>query len=387
MLNFNDTEIAFASKTNQQLKKAYWLFKLVGNARLVSFGKWGTSVALQLGLPIKGIVKKTVYEQFVGGETIDDCEDTIQKMMDYSVHSILDYSVEGMKSETDFEATTHKIIETIEFGAQNKGLPFAVFKVTGLSRFALLEKVSAHQNLTEEERAEFEKTKERVKRICEAAVQHQVALLIDAEESWIQPAIDQMALDMMRTFNQQKACIFNTLQMYRWDRLGYLKELQQLSKKENWHCGLKLVRGAYMEKERERAEELGYKDPIQPNKQASDSDYNAGLEVMIKHLDNMALVAGSHNEESMLVLSELLAKNNFSKNDSRVWFSQLYGMSDHLSFNLAKNGYNVVKYLPFGPIKKTLPYLIRRAEENTSAAGQTSRELLLIQKEMKRRGL
>lgn len=387
MLNFEDTKTAFATKSDTQLKKAYWLFKLVASQKLVSFGKWSSALAMKIGLPIKGMVKSTVYDQFVGGETIDECKSTINELKAHGVYSILDYSVEGAKSENDFDQTTAKTIETIEYGAANGGVPFAVFKVTGIARFGLLHKVSDGKVLTEGENGEYLKVKQRIKDICQKGADNNIAILIDAEESWIQQAIDDLALEMMRHFNREKCMVFNTLQMYRWDRLDYLKEIKAVAEKDNFLCGVKLVRGAYMEKERERAYDFGYKSPIQPDKEATDRDYDLAIEFCLTHHTTVCLVAGSHNEQSTRELTELMKKHGVEKSSPHIWFSQLYGMSDNLSFNLAKDGYNVVKYLPFGPIEKTLPYLIRRAEENTSAAGQTNRELKLIEKELKRRGI
>lgn len=387
MVNFDDTKTAFANKSDSQLKKAYWLFKLVASQKLVSFGKWSSALAMKIGIPIKGMVKATVYDQFVGGETIDECEKTIKDLYQYGVHSILDYSVEGAKTEGAFDETMEKTIQTIKYGASHDGVPFAVFKVTGVARFALLQKVSEGKKLSDAESKEFEKAKNRIETICKEAGDQHISILIDAEESWIQPAIDDLALEMMRKLNKDECIVYNTAQMYRWDRLEYIKQIHEIAEKENFYCGLKLVRGAYMEKERERAYEMGYKSPIQPDKESTDKDYDLAVEYIIANHSKLFLMAGSHNEESNRRLTQLMEKHGLEKSSKNVWFSQLYGMSDNLSFVLAKDGYNVVKYLPFGPIEKTLPYLIRRAEENTSAAGQTTRELNLIQKEMKRRGI
>ena len=387
MVNFDDTKTAFVTKSDTQLKKAYWLFKLVASQKMVSFGKWSSALAMKIGIPIKGMVKATVYDQFVGGETIDECEQTINELHKHRVHSILDYSVEGAKSDDDFDETMEKTIQTIKYGGARPGVPFAVFKVTGVSRFALLQKVSEGKLLSDAENKEYIRAKKRVERICREAADQHVSILIDAEESWIQKAIDDLALEMMSTLNKDECIVYNTAQMYRWDRLNYIKELRALAEKENFYCGLKLVRGAYMEKERERAYDMGYKSPIQPDKESTDRDYDLAIEYILENNKRLYLMAGSHNEESTRILTELMKKHGLPKESPNVWFSQLYGMSDNLSFILAKEGYNVVKYLPFGPIEKTLPYLIRRAEENTSAAGQTTRELKLIEKEMKRRGI
>lgn len=387
MVDFEDTETAFASKSDSQLKKAFWLFKFVASQSMVSFGKWSSALAMKVGLPIKGIVKSTVYDQFVGGETIEDCAKTIAELKSHGVYSILDYSVEGAKTEAALENTAQHIIETIHFGARQEGVPFAVFKMTGVVRFGLLEKLNENRLLSESENKEYIKARDRVERICREAYEAGLSIFIDAEETWIQEPIDRLAEEMMAKFNKEWCCVFTTLQMYRWDRLEYLKDLYHMAQDGDFLVGVKLVRGAYMEKERERAYHLGYESPIQPDKEATDRDYDAAVVYCIEHADRLSLIAGSHNEESARKLTELMAENGLEKGDKRVWFSQLYGMSDNLSFNLAKDGYNTVKYLPFGPVEETLPYLIRRAEENTSAAGQTSRELKLIQREMQRRGL
>ena len=387
MVDFEDTKTAFVTKSDSQLKKAFWLFKFVANQKMVSFGKWSSAMAMKVGLPIKGLVKSTVYDQFVGGETIEDCARTVAELKSYGVYSILDYSVEGARSENALENTAQRIIETIHFGATQEGVPFAVFKMTGIVRFGLLEKLNKNKVLSEAENKEYIRAIKRVEKICQEAHDAGLSIFIDAEETWVQESIDRMCEDMMEKFNKKKCVVFTTLQMYRWDRLEYLKDLYNMAVDGDYLVGVKLVRGAYMEKERERAYHMGYESPIQPDKEATDRDYDEAVKYCIEHADRISVIAGSHNEESAQKLADLMLKNGLAKNDKRVWFSQLYGMSDNLSFNLAKEGYNTVKYLPFGPVEETLPYLIRRAEENTSAAGQTSRELNLIKKEMDRRGL
>lgn len=387
MVDFEDTKTAFVTKSDSQLKKAFWLFRFVANQKMVSFGKWSSALAMKVGLPIKGIVKSTVYDQFVGGETIEDCAKTVAELKAHGVYSILDYSVEGAKSEDALENTAQHIIETIHFGAKQEGVPFAVFKMTGVVRFGLLEKLSENKVLSEAENKEYIRAVKRVERICREAHEAGLSIFIDAEETWVQEPIDRMCEDMMEKFNKERCTVFTTLQMYRWDRLEYLKDLYNMAVDGNFLVGVKLVRGAYMEKERERAYHMGYESPIQPDKEATDRDYDAAVKYCIEHADRISVIAGSHNEGSAQKLANLMTENGLAKNDKRIWFSQLYGMSDNLSFNLAKEGYNTVKYLPFGPVEETLPYLIRRAEENTSAAGQTSRELNLIKKEMERRGL
>lgn len=387
MPNFNNTETAFALKSNAQLKRAYWLFKLVANRSLVSFGKGLTNLAFKLRLPIKSLVKATIYDQFVGGESIEECRYVIDNLHAHNVHALLDYSAEGKETEKDFEACKQKILDTIAYAKSKDGMPFAVFKVTGLARFALLEKVSANGKLNKTETAEWDRAKTRIEEICKAGFDENIRVLIDAEETWIQDAIDRLVQDMMLKYNRKKVIIFNTLQMYRTDRLDFLKASLNHAVEHNYYCGLKLVRGAYMEKERARAKEMNYPDPIHKTKKDSDICYDAGTAFLLDHLDRMSLFAGTHNENSSAILADLIVEKGLAKNHEHIWFSQLYGMSDNLTFNLANDGYNVVKYVPFGPVSDTLPYLIRRAEENTSAAGQTGRELRLIKMELERRRL
>ena len=384
-VSFENTEIAFKAKSTSDLQKSYWLFKLVGNNVLVKLGPTLLNVAFFLRLPIKSIIKNTIFEQFCGGESIMDCEERIQSLAKYNVQTILDYSVEGESSKENFDLTANEIIKTIERAKGDENIPFAVFKTSGLARIELLEKVSSNISLNENEKREFELLKDRVKIICQKAYDLDVRIFIDAEESWIQNTIDDLATSMMRKYNSEKAIVYNTLQMYRWDRIAFLKQSYADAENGNYYLGLKIVRGAYMEKERERAEKLGYSSPIQKDKISCDKDYDLALAYCINHIDKISLCAGTHNEESSLKLIDLMKEYNILKDDKRVYFSQLLGMSDHISFNLADKGYNVVKYMPYGPVKLVMPYLIRRAQENTSISGQTGRELSLIIKEKVRR--
>ncbi len=386
MINFDNTEIAFAGKSNKDLKRAYWLFKMIGNSSLVTVGKGLTNFAFALHLPVKGVIKSTIFKQFCGGETIADSRDTIEQLAAHNVKTILDYSIEGKESLEDFEATVQEIIATIETGANDPSVPFAVFKITGISRFSILEKANdSNSELTDADKAEITATIDRIDRICKAAYDHQQPLFIDAEESWIQDFIDRTVRLMMAKYNSERAIVYNTVQMYRHDRLDFLnKEIEQ-AKQAGFKLGIKLVRGAYMEKERERADERGYPSPIQPDKSSCDKDFDAALELMMNNLDQMSICAGTHNENSSLLLTKLIQEKGIDKGDERVYFAQLLGMSDHISFNLAHHGYNVAKYVPYGPVREVMPYLIRRADENTSVAGQTGRELSLIIKERKRR--
>ena len=383
MVSFDNTENAFKAKSNSDLNRSYWLFKMVGNPTLVTFGAKTAPIGLAIGF--KGLIKNTIFKQFVGGETINECDKTIAELGNYNIGTILDYSVEGKETEADFDACCKETIETIHKAKNDIHIPFCVFKVTGLARFALLEKVSSKANLTELETTEFDKVKQRVNLISKEAHAADKPIFIDAEESWIQPAIDDLANENTALFNKEKAIIYNTFQLYRKDRLDYLKQTIANGKTNGYHVGAKLVRGAYMEKERARAIEKKYPSPIQDSKEKSDIDYNAALEECIKNISIMGLCAGTHNERSSLFLVELLNKYAISNSDKRIYFSQLLGMSDHISYNLALENYNVAKYVPYGPVKEVLPYLMRRAQENTSVKGQTGRELSLIIKEKERR--
>ncbi len=386
MISFDNTEIAFKSKTNSQLAKAFWLFKMVGNPKLVKFGKVATDVALRFHLPINSIVKATIFQQFCGGENIQECTPTINALGAFGIGTILDYSVEGKTSNEEFEQTTLEIIETIKRGENDPFIPFAVFKVTGISRFSLLEKCNLSiENLTKEEELEYYDVVNRVDRICKEGFERNVPVFIDAEETWIQDVIDRLAHEMMLKYNVNRPIVYNTVQMYRHDRLAHLQEAVERAQKDGIYYGVKLVRGAYMEKERARALALNYLDPIQPNKESTDKDYNLALDLIFKNISHIGLCAGTHNEFSAKYVSELIAQNNIDINNPHIYVAQLLGMSDHISFNLASAGLNVAKYVPYGPVKEVIPYLIRRAEENTSVAGQTSRELGLIIKERQRR--
>jgi len=383
MISFDNTENAFKAKTDSELSHSYWLFKLISNPLLVKAGAGLGPLALNIGF--KGLIKGTIFKQFVGGENINDCSETIKELGKYNIGTILDYSVEGKESEKDFDNCLHETLETITKAKGDKNIPFCVFKVTGLARFALLQKVSAGQVLTDPEKKEWERVKDRVHTICGAAYQNDQCIFIDAEESWIQNAIDSLANENMAAFNKSKAIVYNTFQLYRSDRLDYLKESIQQGKTNSYFIGAKLVRGAYMEKERKRAQEMGYPSPIQPNKEKTDGDYDAALKLCMENIDVMGICAGTHNEKSSLYLVQLMKEKNISPSDQRVYFSQLLGMSDHISYNLSLDGYNDAKYVPYGPLKDVMPYLIRRAQENTSVKGQTGRELNLIMKEKARR--
>ncbi|MFD0940925.1 proline dehydrogenase family protein [Pedobacter boryungensis] len=386
-INFDNTEIAFRNKTNGELNQAYWLFKMIGSNFLTKVGPPITNFLLNIGFPIKGAIKATIFKQFCGGETINECEHTIEQLSLGNVGTILDYSVEGEDEEEVFNFTCEEIIRTIHRADGDPRVPITVFKITGIGRFALLEKLDAKQELTTTEAEEFKRVKARCEKICQAAFDKQVPIMIDAEETWIQDTIDELALEMMTKFNKEKLVVYNTYQMYRHDKLADLKADYHIAKETGFILGVKMVRGAYMEKERKRAAEMGYPSPIQPDKAATDKDYDESLRFCVKHIDQIAFVCGTHNEESSRLLTELIDENNIPHNHPHIYFAQLLGMSDNLSFNLSDAGYNVAKYVPYGPIKAVMPYLFRRAQENTSVAGQTGRELGLISKEKSRRKL
>ena len=384
---FDNTADAFALKSDTELDRAYFLFRMIASQPLVRIGTAVTNFALNLHLPVEGLIRATVFDHFCGGTTEEDCLPVVDKMFTKGVSSVLDYSVEAKEEEAEFDKALEKTLKTIEFAKERKAIPFAVFKPTGFGRFDLWVKLGEGQQFTEEETAEWNRVVERFETVCKIAHANDVALLIDAEESWMQDAADDLVADMMRKYNKDKPVVFNTLQMYRWDRLDYLKKLHAQAQQEGFYIGMKVVRGAYMEKENKRAEEKGYPTPICPSKTATDENYNNAIKYMADHIDKMAIFAGTHNEDSSYLLMRIMKEKGLQPNDERVWFGQLYGMSDNISFNLAAHGYNVAKYLPFGPVRDVMPYLIRRAEENTSVAGQTSRELNLISAERKRRKL
>ncbi len=384
-LSFENTEIAFRHSSNNALKRAYWLFKIINVNFLVKIGPPITNFAINIGLPVKGLIKATIFNHFCGGETIAECGNTIKNLAKGGVGTILDYSIEGEDDEQVFDHTRDEIIRTIERASGDKAVPITVFKVTGVGRFSLLEKLDAAQGLTADEQEEWKKVQQRVLDICDKAYKLSIPVMVDAEETWIQKTIDLLALDMMSRFNKEKAIVYNTYQMYRHDKLQSIKDDYQQAVDEGFILGAKIVRGAYMEKERRRAAEQGYPSPIQPNKEAADEDYNAALKFCVDHIERIAFVAGTHNEQSCQLLAELLSDKNVDPKNPHVYFSQLLGMSDNLSFNLANANYNVAKYVPYGPIKAVLPYLFRRAQENTAIAGQMSRELSLIVKETRRR--
>ena len=386
-LDFQDTATAFSDKSDAQLREKYRLFKMLNSPFLNAVGSGMAKFALSLGLPVEGLIKATIFEQFCGGETIEECDQTIESLGNSHVGTILDYSVEGKSTEEDFEFTKDEIIRTIKRAKDDPNIPFAVFKVTGIAPLGTLERLSAKKKLDAKSQAKCERIHRRVSEICEYAYSIGQPVFIDAEDSWIQDAIDRLAAEMMEQFNRETAIVFNTVQMYRTDRLQYLKNSRHQAKNDGYILAVKLVRGAYMEKERERATEMGYPSPIHENKAATDADYNGALEYCMRHFKDVAFVAATHNEISTQRLAALMHELGISPNHPNIFFSQLYGMGDNISYVLAKDGFNVSKYVPYGPVADAVPYLIRRAHENSAAAGQVSRELEMIERELKRRKL
>tara|TARA_B110001452_G_scaffold116989_1_gene97103 strand:- start:268 stop:1440 length:1173 start_codon:yes stop_codon:yes gene_type:complete len=386
MINFDDTKAVFAHKSNRELRKSYYLFSILQHSLLVKIGSLLLKISFFLRIPIKKIIKMTIFNQFCGGENIQDCSKKINELSQFGIGTILDYSVEGKENESDFEKTKEEIIQTIFLSAKNSKIPFTVFKITGLGKSSLIEKASLDfQSLDDNELVELNLVAMRVDEICKAASENQVSVFVDAEDSWYQDYIDQVVESMIFRYNNKFSIVFNTIQLYRKDRLQYMKGLISRCNLNGKHLGLKLVRGAYMEKERDQATKKNYPDPIQKDKRATDNDFTKAVEFCIENIETVSLCLGTHNEKSVLHLTDLMKKSAFNKNDSRIWFAQLLGMSDHISFNLSKEGYNVAKYVPYGPIKEVIPYLIRRAEENTSVSGQTGRELSLIKIEVENR--
>jgi proline dehydrogenase len=401
LISFDDTENAFAYKSEKELKRARFIFKTMSYQGLVKLGTRITPWAIRSGLPVNGLIRETIFKQFVGGETLEQTATVAKKLGEYGVQVILDYGVEGGQGEKAFDHATDEFIRVITYAATQPNIPYMSVKVTGIARFGLLEKLDhsvelnagslmnrfakALESLTAEEKIEWQKTQERLLRICSTAAEKNVGVFIDAEETWIQDPVDVITILMMEKFNNNRVVVYNTLQLYRHDRLQFLKDSYEAALQRNFVLGAKLVRGAYMEKERQRAAQMNYPSPIQPDKEATDRDFNAAIQFCIDHIDRIALVVASHNEYSNLFTTQLLREKALPLNHEHVHFSQLYGMSDNITFNLAKVGCHVSKYLPFGPIKDVIPYLMRRAQENTSVKGQTGRELGLIKKEIERR--
>ncbi len=385
-IDFNNTEVAFSSKSNYDLNKAYVLFKTIASPSIVKMGEKMLNIALSIHFPINWAVKPTIYSHFVGGESIENSNKAIRKLEEHNIKAILDYSVEGKEEPEDIQLAFEETLRAIKNAGKDANIPFCVFKPTAMGRSIVLEKASAKAaDMTEKEKGEEQQFRDRIHELCKTAYENDIPILIDAEHSWFQGIIDEATNKEMAEFNKKKPIVFNTFQMYRHNRLEFLKESYQMAIDGGYYLGAKFVRGAYMEMERERAEKKGYEDPIQPNKEATDRDYNAALKFCIDHIEKIKIFNGTHNEYSTQYMIDMMEDKGLAKDDDRCWFSQLYGMSDHISFNIGKAGYNVAKYLPYGPVKHVMPYLLRRAEENTSAQGQSGRELSLIMAEKKRR--
>lgn len=385
IIDFNNSEISFKNKKNKELREAYLLFKVMNNPFMVKMGKHLTNFAFSIHLPIEWIIRNTIYKYFVGGSSIEDCAKTIDKLSAQKVGTILDYAAEGEEKEEFFDNTFEQVMKTIDFAHKHKNVPFSVFKVTGIGRFDLFVKVSENQELTEEEKKEYERFENRVKSIFEKGNKLNIPILVDAEHSWIQPMLDKMVMKYMAIYNKDKAIVQNTYQMYRHDSCQRLRDHHKMALEGKFKFGLKIVRGAYMEIERKRAQENNYPSPIQPDKGATDRDFNNMIKYLVENVDTIDFMVATHNEGSSALLAKLMQEHNLPKDHPSIYFSQLYGMSDHITNNLAEKGYNVVKYVPYGEVKTMMPYLFRRAEENSSVKGQTSRELNLISGEIKRR--
>ncbi|GAB3265320.1 proline dehydrogenase family protein [Larkinella harenae] len=384
-ISFEDTSIAFSSQSNGKLRKTYWLFALMNQGWLVNLGTFFIKLAFKLQLPVKKLIKRTIFEQFCGGETIRDCEKTIQKLHTGRIGTILDYSVEGEDSEVSFDETVLEILRTIERASESNAIPFSVFKVTGVASTELLEKVQTGDRLTQEEQEAFERVRQRIDTLCRRASERHIRIFIDAEESWIQDTIDRLAYEMMDRYNHQECIVYNTYQLYRSDILENLKKCTETARAKGYFLGAKLVRGAYIEKERIRAHEGEYLDPIHTTKAETDRDFNEAVEFSLVNRDTVSICLGTHNEYSCQYCLNRMQELRIAPNDTHIWFAQLLGMSDNISYNLAHAGYNVAKYVPYGPVEAVMPYLFRRAAENKSIAGQSSREYLLVKKELLRR--
>jgi proline dehydrogenase len=390
-ISFDNTENAFAYKTDKELKMARFLFSSMGFQWVVDAGVRLTPFAMKTGLPVRGLIRKTIFKQFVGGETLEETAAVGDILSKFGVAVILDYGVEGKEGEANFDKTTEEFIRVIDYAATRQNIPFISIKVTGFARFKLLERLHEAPRLrsgihdNEAEIDEWQRVKNRMHRICSVAAEKNIGVLVDAEESWIQDPVDRLTIEMMEIFNKEKPVVYNTIQLYRQDRLDFLKLSHRIALQQKFVLAVKLVRGAYMEKERARASSKGVRSPIQPDKQSTDEDYDAAVNFCITNIENVACIVATHNEKSNLSAVQLIEERGLPFHHPYVHFSQLYGMSDHITFNLAKAGFSVSKYLPFGPITDVIPYLMRRAQENSSVSGQTGRELSLIKKEIKRR--
>jgi proline dehydrogenase len=385
MVSFNNTEIAFSIKSDRELNKAFWLFKVISNSMIVKIGGFMSKLAIRIHFPIDWIVKPTIYSHFCGGVSIEECQPVVMKLSKHNVRSILDYSVEGKEDPDEIQAALDETLRTIDNAARNEFIPFTVFKPTAFAVSRVLEKKGTGESLTSEEQVEYDKFRNRVDTLCKKAYELNVPIMVDAEHYCYQDSIDEVVMEMMEKYNHKKAIVYNTYQMYRHDRMDVFRRDLETARKKDFYLGIKFVRGAYMEKERERAARLGYPSPIHPDKESTDRAYDAALKFAVENIDRVSVFNGTHNEKSSNLLTELMEQHGIPRDDFRCYFSQLYGMSDHISFNLAHAGYNVAKYLPYGPVRSVLPYLIRRTEENTSIAGQTGREMNLITTERKRR--
>ena len=367
------------------------LFGVLASPALVSAGKVLSLWALRWRLPVKGLIRATVFRQFCGGETVAESRPAIQRLWQAKVGSILDYSVEGQTTDAAFDQTVEVVLQTLALAAHEPGLSLGVFKMTGIAPHELLEKMTAGADLTSSEEAQLERVRNRIRRMAQFAAKSGRILMIDAEETWIQGAIDQLAREAMQEFNRYGLVVMTTIQCYRVGRSVQLQADLAYAADQGYYYGVKLVRGAYMEKERERAETHGYPSPIQPDKAGTDAEYDACVRLMLAALGTpgtpgrVGVVIGTHNEASTQLGADLLAAQGWTPSEAPVWFAQLYGMSDFISFILGHHGFRVAKYLPFGPIVNVMPYLLRRAEENTSVAGQTGRELMMLRKEAARR--
>ncbi len=384
---FDNTETAFQLKSDSELERAYFLFKMISMEPLVKIGAAVTKFALNVNLPVEGLIRSTVFDHFCGGVNETDCIATVERLADVGVSSVLDFSVEGKEERAQFDATAKKVVELTHLSRTMEAMPFSVFKPTGFGRFKIYQKITEKTPMSAAEMEEWAQIENRYDEVSKVAKECGIRLLIDAEESWMQDAADELCEKMMEKYNTERAIVFNTLQCYRWDRLDYLKKLHKRAQEKGFKLGFKIVRGAYLEKENDRATEKGYKTPICESKKSTDDNFDEVMRYILENLQDIELFVGTHNESSTYLAMDLMEKRNISKCDDRVWFGQLFGMSDHISFNLGAVGYNVAKYIPFGPVKDVMPYLIRRAEENTSVAGQTSRELTLLKKEKVRRKL
>lgn len=382
------SDSAFSHYSISQLRRTKVLFKILQNPLVSWFSGFVPHIPILLRLPfVKSLIKHYIFSHFCGGEDWKEVHQSALKLQKQNILSSLDYSVECKQTEQDYETTKKVLLNVLEEAKNLSHIPFCVLKITGLGRFALLEKIHNGQTLSDNEKAEWQRVQSRFDSICEKAVDCNTKLLVDAEESWIQKPIDNIVKRAMKRHNQNEPMIYNTYQLYLKAKYEQLKTDWEKAKEKGYILGSKLVRGAYMEKETKRAVKMHLPNPIQPSKAKCDQDFNDSLKFCLKHIDDFGIYIGTHNIESTQKARQLMQEYGIAKSDERVFFSQLLGMREILSYELAQQDYLVSKYTPFGKIAEVIPYLLRRIQENSSVKDQLNDEIKVITRELENQKL